>query len=406
MPWSVQRQSRPSGAYYSALWINEKKERTRCVSVGRIASQPATATLTARLREHDPDGRLKDAVVTSLCLAADDDAVRGVLRSHRHFLGGAEIHVAGEPREKVAAPLREPTHPKGGMLLRDYVADIWERENKKTPATWEREYWWWIERILPVLGDLRLCDLDEPRWTAFLKGLTVGGKSKTLCQTAYRTAITHAVDELGWIDAVHRFKPIEGSTRRTLAEPEPLTLEETFVFLDATVEPVHRALFAVQIGLGLRPAEVLRIEWQDVRWKHHQILIRGTKNKYAEATIPMTPLAYDELHKWWVAKGEPKTGIAFSPTGEEGPFKAYPKTAFNGTCRRSGLNSDRKRRLFPYGCRHAFATIAVRMGTDRADLKMMMRHSDDSTVADDAYIRVHKEEVAKAFAGFGAKKAV
>lgn len=404
MPWSVQRQSRPTGHYYSAIWIDGRKVRTRSVTVGRVAGDPSTATLTARLRDGDPEGRWKDGVVSEVCLAADEEALRVVLRAHRHMMGGTDLPTASGPRTKAPAPPREPICHEGGMLLRDFIADVWEQKNGKTPATWKRESWWWTERILPVLGDVRLVDLDADRWTAFLAGLKVGGKSKTLCQTAYRTALTHAADVLGWIDGVHRFRPIEGSTKRTLAEVEPLTLEETYIFLGSTTEPVHRALFAVQIGLGLRPAEVLRVCWEDVRWNQRRVYIRGTKNKQAEATISMTPLAYDELRAWWTACGEPEAGHAFTVTGEGRPFDAYPKTAFNGACRRSGLNADRRRKLFPYACRHAFATIAVGLGADRAHLKAMMRHSHSSTVADDAYIRCNKAEVAKAFSGFGAAK--
>lgn len=405
MPWSVQRQSRPTGLYYSALWVNEAKVRTRSVTVGRVAGDPPTAALSARLREHDPEGKWKDVVVAEVCLVADDDAIRTVLRAHRGMMGGVALP-SNTPSNttRPPAPPKEPVCPQGGMLLRDYVADVWEAVREQKAATWKRETWWWNERILPKLGDVRLCDLDEPKWTAFLRGLSCSGKSKTICQTAYRTAITYAADELGWVDGVHRVRPVEGSTKKVFAEPEPLTLEEVSVFLDATLEPVHRALFAVQIGQGLRCGEVLRIEWSDVRWSRRELHVRGTKNKYAEATVPLTPLAHDELLRWWKACGEPKAGLVFTHSGGK-PFALYPRKAFYATAKRSGLNADRRRGLFPYSARHAFATIAVRMNTGEANLKLMLRHTDASTVAADAYVRVKREDAARALAGFTATAA-
>lgn len=401
MTWIVQRQTRPAGFYYFAYYATPQGKRG--VTLGVLVHGLPCATLTARLREHDPSGRWSDGLVVDVCSAVDDAAVRTVLRAHRHFGGGAPTSVPKTtPAPQKAAPvaLREPAHPKGHLTLSTYVWEVWADVRKAQPATWDREQWWWEQRILPALGQVRLCDLDAQKWSDFLRGLKTGGRSKGLAQTAYRVALRHA-ELLGWIEAIHKFAKIEGSTKRVRAEVEPMSMEEVETFLGAAPAPVHRALFATQIGQGLRPSEVIRVQWEDVDFTRGTLFVRGTKNDRARSTIPMTALTRAELLAWHKASGKPTTGPAFPMSRGAGPFREYPRSAFRTTAEKSGLNEGRGRKLFPYGCRHAFATIAATSGIDRAFTKDMMRHSRASSVLEEAYIRVSKAQTAKAFAGFG-----
>lgn len=290
------------------------------------------------------------------------------------------------------------------MTLSSYVWDVWEAVRKAQPATWDREQWWWQERILPVLGHVQLRDLDAEKWGDFLRGLRTGGRSKALAQTAYRCALRQAV-VLGWIPEVHRFAKIEGSTKRVRAEVEPLSMEEVDTFLSAAPAPVHRAMFALQIGQGLRPGEVIRVQWEDVDFGRGTLHVNGTKNALARATVPLTPLSLREMRAWWEACGKPTSGPAFPRSRGGGAFPTYPRSAWRSTAEKSGLNEGRARKLFPYSARHSFATIAATSGIDRAYTKDMMRHSRASTVLDEAYIRVSKQQTAAAFAGFGSKTA-
>ena len=394
MCWSVQRQKRPSGDYYTALFTPASGPR-RCVTVGLVAGSPAPATLTARLRAHDGGGAWGDETVVRACGARTDEDVRRL---------AARVVIVPAPLQGRARPT-EPLTPEGRMTLNNYVADVWEPVRSAQAGTWKREQWWWVERILPALGAVRICELDARKWSAFLDTLTVAGRSKALAQTAYRTALRHACAVLGWIEGPHPFAPIRGATLRTRAEAEPLTIVEVTVFLDAVHLPVHRALFAVQIGQGLRPAEATAVRWEDIDFNRSTIFVRGEKNALARATVPLTPFSKAELLAWWEQRGRPKTGVCFEKQGG-GPFPAYPRQAFRTAAINSGLNTSRERALFPYVCRHTFATIAAVAGVDRAFTKRMMRHSQKSTVLDEAYIRVSVRDTANAFAGFVAVKRV
>lgn len=397
MTWTLQRKILPKGSSYTAFFTPPKGQR-RCVTVGLIAGAPAPADLTARLRAHDSEGRWPDGYVIDACKAVDEAELAAFLRAHRHFDGPQPV-----TGKAIVEPVIAPLHPNGAMRLRDYVADVWEPVRATQPATWSRETWWWVERILPVLGDERLCNLTTKKWSAFLAKLDCGGRSKGLAQTAYRCAIRHAAETLVWIEGPHRFEAITGATKRTLAEPEPLSVDEVATFLDAVHLPVHRALFGLQIGQGMRPSEVIAVRWEHLDWTKGTITVQGTKNVLAKATVPLTPLSRAEMAAWWKACGKPKFGIAFEKLGG-GPFPSYPKQAFKTASKNSGLNDSRERDLFPYLCRHSFATMAAVSGIDRAFTKRMMRHSQKSTVLEDAYERVSVAETASAFAGFGTKK--
>lgn len=425
MTWTVQRQPRAKGNYYSAIH-KLPGVKPRCVTVGYVPGDPPTATLTARLRAHDPSGAWLDALIIDVCHAADDDGVRGVLRTHRtmeHRFAGANdprptseatmarvdandrahasLEAMAEKREKVAEKVVEPKHAKGAMKLRDYYEQTWKPLRSKQPGTWEREEGRWETLILPALGDVRLCDLDAERWTTALAGMAGGGTHRRLTQTAYRCAIRHA-ETLGWVESVHKFAPIAGSTKRVFADPEPLQMHEIEKFLQGARHAVHRALFALQIGQGLRPGEVILVRWEDIDFGRKTLFVRGTKNDLAKATVPLTPLSETEMRRWWEKCGWPTTGPAFTRARGGGAFPSYPRSAFRSAAERSGLNEGRTRKLFPYGSRHAFATCAAAAGIDRAYTKDMMRHSRASTVLDEAYIRVSKAQTAAAFAGFGA----
>ena len=446
--WTVVRQPRKDSFIYRAQW-KPRNGASRSVLLGAmplprskmpelwlatlaemeeagddvpdLTRVPTTMELTERFRALDPYGSLDDASVWELAHDPTGGTSVGIvlMQGFSTMIAGHEARTSGA-RNPFTAPFTAPapeSAPAGvvlvppaaapvvtgpaAMALRDYVDKTWKPVRAQQKSTWEHEIWWWDQRILPVLGDVRLCDLDATRWTAFLATLTVGGRSKALCQTAYRTALTHAVEVLEWLPAVHRFVKIVGSTKRTRAEPEPMTAEEVQVFLAAAPSRTHRAMFALQIGQGLRPSEVIGVDWSHVDWIRGTLRACGTKNDLATAIVPLTPISRRELHEHWLSSGSPTSGPAFLRTRRGGAYPSFPRSAFRTTARKSGLNEGRVRKLFPYVARHSFATIAASAGIDRAHTKAMMRHSRQSTVLDEAYIRVSKEATAVAFAGFG-----
>jgi integrase len=457
LAWTVQRQQRTGGGYYSAIFATEGQPR-HCVTLGFVVSSLSTAEMTARLRRFDPNGRLDKPAVLKLLAAPTDDAAastilfnlkpiagdtpfvvvdrldpeveRGVLMAMARdlvsgdglfFPAGTETKttlaglaeqvgklgpVPGVPEVTKSRPPSPPTpvivppDPRGTMSLDRYFEEVWTPVRRLT-GSWERDRWWWEQRVLPALGKTRVCDLDEPAWTRFLAGLQVGGRSKALCQNAYRCALTHAVDELGWVDRLHAFKPIAGATLPSLAEPEPLEQEEVALLLREAPSSMHRALFGAQFGQGLRPGEVIKLRWEGVNWRAQTLHIKGTKNHQATATVALTPLTMSALRPWWEEQGCPSFGPVFLKSGGDGPMTVYPTGVLRGAAARAGLNADRRRKVFPYLARHTFATLAAANGIHSAHTRRMMRHSSTSSVLERAYEKASMRQVGAAFAGFG-----
>ena len=421
--WTVTRQPRSKGLYYSAQWGGEIPRRG--VTLGLMPGDPPTMAITQRLRGLDPSGCGTDAEVRIICRAHDDAAAEfevmlkfadGKIPNRLLLAVGraiqAEVVRAGiasltQPARASSLPpvvgdAQVPALAAGAMLtLAAYVEAVWKPIRSKQVSTWEREKWWWNERILPALGQTLLADLDAQKWTAFLGTLEVGGNSKRLCQTTYRTALTHASEVLGWITG-HKFRKIVGSTKRSLPEPEPMNQDELDVFLPASPTPTHRAMFAAHFGQGLRPGETIRLDWAGASWSARTLHVPGTKNSLANGTVPMTKLTYQELWAYWNSLGQPAEGPMFLKS-DGTPYAGFPDGAFRSTASRAGLNEHRVRKVFPYSGRHTFATIAATKGIDRAFTKDMMRHSRASTVLDEAYIRVSRKQTADAFSDFGMK---
>ncbi|KAL8443760.1 hypothetical protein Emag_005844 [Eimeria magna] len=71
-----------------------------------------------------------------------------------------------------------------------------------------------------------------------------------------------------------------------------------YLLLAATPNTMHCALFAVGIGAGLRPSELLSMRWEDVNMEEMTATIRGSKTAASAAAIPLTNLAGRELMRW------------------------------------------------------------------------------------------------------------
>lgn len=401
--WTVIKQSRKGGDYYSAL--DKSAAKARSVTLGYIPGSVPTATLTARLRA--TTGPLTDEQVRAICLAdTDDDALLVVSRDRMLSSGSSWSTSRGaksEPAKPKPVEVSKPgvaLQPDGEMTLARYVAEVWTPIRSARASTWDRESWWWHYRILPVLGEVRLCDLNARKWTDFLGTLTVGGRSKAIAQNTYRVALKHAVTVLEWLPSLHQFARIDGSTKGTRAKPEPLSTDEIGRLLNAAGTRVHRALIALAIGQGLRPGEAVRAEWEDFDFEAGMFQVRGSKNDKATAKVPMTALTRREMLAFRDLVVS-EVGKAIGPCFQwRGKAIVDFKTAIRGAAERAGLNTGRARKVFPYLCRHTFATQSAVSGIDKAFTRKMMRHSAMSTILERAYEQVSIAQTADAMVAF------
>lgn len=375
--WNIQRSTRSKGLYCQAVYGSGPSRAT--ATLGYLTEEEASRALVNlrtygdRLIQRDRSGKLLNLQeIRQAALATSETEIKKAVE-------------AGE---------RKDLNSFERLTLKDFVERVWMpvRSQEAAPKTVQRDRQVW-GTIYPVLGDLKLHQLDTSKWTAFLASKeTWGGRQRAITQVAYRMALRYAV-ELGIISEVHAFRPIKGSSVSSKEQVQPLTVEEVRKLLDGCLHPVHRALLALAFGQGLRPGEATALRWEDIDWTAGTVLVRGTKTDKARNTVPMTALTRRELEAFWKTKGLPTTGPAFTWGGA--PIKSF-KNAIRSAARKAGIS----RKVTPYVARHTFATIAVASGANQASVRAMMRHSSRSTILERAYERLNPQQMAEGMKSF------
>ncbi|SBT80617.1 tyrosine recombinase, putative [Plasmodium malariae] len=282
------------------------------------------------------------------------------------------------------------------IKLKKYIEDIYMpfRKEEVSDNTYRVEKGFWND-ILPKLGKYELHELGPNNWESFLKYLkskNCSPRTMALYQSTYQQSLKYALYR-DYLKSIHHFRKIKKSTipRRKIT---PLSPKEIELLLKNSSE-MHRAIFALSIGIGLRPSEVLRILWEDINFEKKEIFIKGQKTKYSNTSIPLTNFAYIELRKWWEIENKPLKGLCFyseiiknkfNYTNTKTPLKTF-KTALKGAARRAGLEiseDGKKRRIFPYLLRHSFATIAATSNppVPLPVAQAIMRHSSSKMLLD------------------------
>lgn len=386
--WALQHSERPKGNYYQAVHGTGKDRVT--VTLGyltkaevQLAEENARTFSSVLLREDDRGRLFSNEQIRTFLLAEPgehvDDVVAGIERENR----------TREARSKLARG------DYASMTLQEFVDVVWTpiREPEVSEATRrsEKEAW---NVILPVLGPLPLRKLDTARWTLFLSTRTSWSpRTKVLYQNAYRQALKYAV-EVGAIKDVHTFRAVKGASKRTLDEHVPFTPAEVAALVEQAPTPAHAAMWRVAFGTGLRPTELVRMEWQDVRWSDGELFVRGTKTDLAAAEIPVTSEAMSALREEHLRQGRPKEGVIWTWRGK--PIRTF-RSAMETAARKAGIDD---RRITPYMFRHSFATACAFAGIPKVAVKKMMRHSERSEMLDRVYEHARKEAVKEAITAF------
>lgn len=346
-------------------------------------------------------------------MQAEEDAgtVSRILALHRKDPEAAIEHLVGGAR--LGDLLPAPDIDYGGLTLREYHTQVyapWRKVDR--PKTWRGERTSWA-RILRDLGDRRLRRIDAHIVADYLDalvierealgrvGAAVSGTTKRLHRAALQALLMRA-ERLRHIDRapdLARFT-IRGSTKTVRPKPPPLSLEELQRLLDAS-QPKHRAMWAVAVGEGLRPSELQRLRWEDVRWATRTLAVRGDdsgegKTEASVAEIPLTPIAHRELRAWWMAMAQPKAGVVF-PGKDGAPYSGVSgyKRALATAAKRAGIPHA----VTPYLLRDSFATLAWSLGIDKDVARRILRHTDE-TMLDEVYCRPRPADLVAKVAAF------
>jgi integrase len=228
-----------------------------------------------------------------------------------------------------------------------------------------------------VIASTRMRDLTSLMWEQWITAQKhLSPRTKAIYRNAYAQMLVYA-RRMGHTTHKPEFFEIRGSTLTTRPKSAPLTLAEVYALLENSTSPMYRCLWAVGVAQGPRPGELVRMHWEDMDWVAKTMLIRGTKTQDSWARVPLTPLAYRELHMYWKLLGEPKFGPCWLYNNK--PFISYKKSLANDA-KAAGI----ERKVTPYLLRHSFATIAFLCRVEKEVTRRIGRWTDDAML-DDVY---------------------
>ncbi len=208
-----------------------------------------------------------------------------------------------------------------------------------------------------------------------------GGPSNA--NQALRTlrAILGYAEELKIIMAAPRIDLREEEGRERLMAP----WEEELILTYAS--PILRDILTIMLDCGMRPEEVCRMQWEDIRWTDNSILVQRGKSARARRHVGLTQRMREVLSGAKRRNEKRKqSGSPFvfpssrSPQGHVGNLSQ----TWGRTLERVSAELKKRRiklipGLVPYSARHTYATNYLREGGDVGQLSRLMGHSDIRT---------------------------
>lgn len=311
------------------------------------------------------------------------------------------------------------------------VAEYFERyfqpwREEAVPLSWPGERTHWARLVQPQphgLGDMRLREIESRAFTRWVRDLKVEGRGgnrrrpraegapkqpatqppsgnyQRLLRAALQAMLQYAYTE-GHLETLVKLGEIrlKGSTKRAEAPTDPLSLEELLRLMEASA-PKYRAMWAVGAGEGLRPSELCRIRWEDVHWERRTLEVRGRKTDAARDEVPLTPLAYNALQRWWVQCDRPEEGLAFP--SDDGGSEYAARSSYKRALATAARHAKIERDVTPYLLRHSFATIAWSLGIEKDVARRVMRHADEAML-NKVYTRPRPADLVAKVAAFDA----
>jgi site-specific recombinase XerD len=137
------------------------------------------------------------------------------------------------------------------------------------------------------------------------------------------------------------------------------------------------AMLMLVARLGLRSAEVARLELGDIDWRAGQIILRGRASR--QEGMPL-PVDVGEALTAYVTQARPSTRIRQVFLAAKAPMRPIPpglvSDVTHRACDRAGLP-----RLGAHRLRHSLATEMLRRGATIVGVSQVLRHRDLATTA-------------------------
>jgi integrase len=313
-----------------------------------------------------------------------------------------------ECREKLAALLDEKRRT-GSVPRRDTTVETIIRDRLANPPARVKSpisrqvHQVHGERIIAALGKTRIVNLTVADVERFLRGMAGHGYArKTISDTRGLLA-----------DAIRRAERdgLAGRNVAALAElpvarvkkSRAMTLAQIGQLLGSGLDPWMRAYVTTGIMCGLRPGELLQLEWSGVDLDQRVIRVRGdlkTEQSRRTLALPSAAAAALRAHRAQQAADRLRLGAHYDdrdlvfcrddgvPWRRQGVY-----VRFRRACEQAGIGPD----WHPHLMRHTFVSVLSDAGVTMEDIADSVGHVN-STITRSVYRHQLADTVARAAA--------
>lgn len=274
-------------------------------------------------------------------------------------------------------------------------AEVWlaRMATTWTPGTTRRAEQYWKHQLAPILGEVRLDNIDRARCQATIDALTQAGYAPRTVHTALaqlRSLLNAAV-----ADGLIPRNPAQRLTlpRIDRREPSRWTPAQTRSFLDSIAGTDLHALGMVLVMTGLRIGEVMGLRWRAIDWSRGTLRVAATvavapdggmairedvKSPASRRTVPLPPALVEVLraHRdrqvaWLDQRGldNPDDRVFLDATGA-GLHPATARLHLRKAMEAAGVPV-----LTPHDLRHQAATQLMEAGVHPLVVSRLLGHA-------------------------------
>jgi len=181
--------------------------------------------------------------------------------------------------------------------------------------------------------------------------------------------------------------------------PKVPTAEEADRLIAAAFDERERAIISLLLMGGLRRSELLGLDRADISADRSELRVRGKGG--AERLVPLPPDAQIALARH-IEKERITGGPVFRNRADRRMGNTTLQRLWRRLLRRAGLEDEG---LTVHSCRHGYATMLIRGGTDIRTVQELLGHADLSTTATYVHsdLRTKREAVANLPLGGGSE---
>lgn len=273
-----------------------------------------------------------------------------------------------------------------GELLAKFLPRIQRTRELSTYHTYRKVC---QSHLIPQFGHIRLTDLTPMQLREWLENLHLTAKTVNNILVPLRTILDEAVNddliERNPLDRVVLSKLLNKETLKSHYKPDPFNPNEIHAIL-TEAQGQARHLFQFAFFTGLRPSELMALEWDDIDWLNGLACIRRAivykKEKTTKTAaglrdvllLPPARQALEQQKAYTFAEGK---RIFHNPQTLKPWETDYQirKTCWSHILKRAGVRYRNN-----YQTRHTYASMMLSNGENMLWLAKQMGHCDTEMI--------------------------